>query len=70
MSDPTRIYTNGEITVEWRPELCIHCQSCAESLPKVFKPQEKPWVDMSEGTTEEIRKTVEACPSKALSLKS
>lgn len=68
MSAPTRTYTNGEITVEWRPELCIHCQACITGLPKVFDLTRRPWVDMTAATTEEIRTQVAACPSRALSL--
>lgn len=61
-------YTNGEITVNWQPEKCIHSTKCWKSLPRVFNPRAKPWVNMAGDTTEAIRTTVLNCPSGALSL--
>ena len=68
MSKPTRTYSNGEITVEWRPELCTHCGNCMNGLPLVFNPARKPWVDMRRATTGQIENQVRQCPSGALSL--
>lgn len=68
MSQPTRVYSNGEISVEWRPELCIHCQACINGLPQVFDLNKRPWVNIHGATTEEIRKQVTECPSAALSI--
>jgi len=62
-------YTNGEITVVWQPSLCIHSGVCFRSLSEVFKPRERPWVQMQNADTEAIAATVHACPSGALSLK-
>ncbi len=61
-------YTNGEITVNWQPEKCIHSTKCWKSLPRVFNPRAKPWVNMAGGSTEAIREAVLNCPSGALSL--
>jgi uncharacterized Fe-S cluster protein YjdI len=67
MSKFDKSYSNSEITVLWKPELCIHSGNCVRSLPSVFKPTEKPWITIKGGQTPEIIKTVEACPSGALS---
>lgn len=64
-----RSYTNGEITVYWQPKLCIHAGECFTQLPNVFKPQHRPWVDLSAASTEEIISTVNACPTDALTYK-
>ena len=64
-----REYTNGEITVLWQPDLCVHCEKCFIGLPKVFNPKLRPWVDIKAASTEEIKRQVEECPSKALSIK-
>ena len=37
-----REYTNGEVTVVWKPEACIHSAICVKGLGDVFKPNEKP----------------------------
>jgi uncharacterized Fe-S cluster protein YjdI len=60
-------YSNDEITVVWKPDLCIHSTNCWKSLLPVFDPRRRPWVDMSAASTERIIQTVGKCPSGALS---
>jgi uncharacterized Fe-S cluster protein YjdI len=62
-------YNNGEITVLWQPDKCIHCGNCAKGLPQVFKPREKPWIQMGNASSEDIKAQVAKCPSGALSMK-
>jgi uncharacterized Fe-S cluster protein YjdI len=62
----SRSYTNGEITVYWRPELCIHSANCLIGLPGVFDSSERPWVNIHGASSKEILKTVDTCPSRAL----
>jgi putative redox protein len=61
-------YTNDDITVVWKPELCRHAARCATQLPTVFNPSAKPWVNMDGATSQEIREQVAKCPTGALSL--
>lgn len=63
----TKEYSNGEVTVVWKPETCIHAAICAKGLPKVFQPRERPWVKIEAETTEAIVNQVKQCPSGALS---
>ena len=60
-------YSNGEVTIVWKSELCIHSGICARGLSEVFKPKEKPWINAQGATTEEIVNQVKKCPSGALS---
>lgn len=62
----TRTYTNGEVTVVWKPNLCQHSAICFRGLPKVFDPRRRPWVDPQGASTEEIVAQVQKCPSRAL----
>ena len=62
-------YSNGEITVVWKPEVCIHSANCFNGLPSVFKPKDRPWIDMGGAFSDEIRAQVAKCPSGALSIK-
>ena len=62
-------YTNGEMTVVWKPDLCEHSGNCVRGLPQVFKPGERPWVKIENASSDEIRNTVDTCPSGALSYK-
>jgi len=60
-------YSNGEVTIVWKPELCIHSGRCLRGLPEVFKPKEKPWITPEGSTSEKIVAQVKRCPSGALS---
>lgn len=62
-----KTYTNGEITVVWRPDLCTHSTKCWRGLVSVFNPKNRPWIDMQGADTATIAAQVEQCPSQALS---
>ena len=64
-----KTYSNNEITVIWKPDVCVHSTKCWKASLAVFNPNRKPWIDMSGGTTDEIIKIVNNCPSGALSFK-
>src|SRR5690606_35645448 len=66
----TKKYSNGEITVVWKPHVCIHsavCWKLPTGLPEVFNPQARPWINMEGADTERITAHVQNCPSGALS---
>ena len=63
----TKEYSNGEITVVWKQELCIHAAFCAKQLPSVFQPKEKPWIKPHQASSEKIIEQIGKCPSGALS---
>ncbi len=70
MEDITKKYTNGEVTIVWRPSICIHSKICwseGTGLKEVFNPFEKPWIKPEAATTEQIINQVKKCPSGALS---
>ena len=59
-------YTNGELTIEWKPKLCIHAAECVKALPEVYNPKEKPWLKIENATSEELKNQIKKCPSGAL----
>ena len=61
-----RKYTNSELEVHWYPELCTHVSICVQMLPSVFKPKERPWVDINAAAPEDIIRTIDECPTGAL----
>lgn len=66
MAKNDRAYSNGEITVFWKPSKCVHSTICFSQLPNVFDPLRRPWVNIHGAATAEIIRTVEDCPSGAL----
>ena len=62
-------YTNGELTVQWNPEKCIHARECVKGLPEVFSHDSKPWINMQGASSEEIKSVIDRCPSGALTYK-
>ena len=69
MKEITKKYTNGEVTIVWKPNVCIHSTVCwkgAAGLIDVFNPMEKPWIKPEGASTERIIEQVNKCPSGAL----
>lgn len=60
-------YSNGELTIVWKPKTCIHSGVCVKTLPQVYKPEEKPWIQIENASTEDLKAQVNKCPSGALS---
>lgn len=66
MPKETLKYTNGEVTVVWKPNVCQHSTLCWKGLIEVFDPRQRPWIKMDGATTERIIEQVKKCPSGAL----
>ncbi len=60
-------YVKGELTVTWKPDLCIHSKRCWQELLTVFNPRVRPWINLEAADNEAIIAQVERCPSGALS---
>lgn len=67
MPKSTFKYTNNEVTVVWKPDICIHSRICWTELREVFDPAKKPWVNIDAASTKAIIEQVKKCPSGALS---
>ncbi|MDC6362972.1 MULTISPECIES: (4Fe-4S)-binding protein [Flavobacteriaceae] len=63
----TKEYSNGEITVVWKPKLCQHAGICVKMLPQVYNPKDKPWIKAENASTHELKNQIAHCPSGALS---
>ncbi len=62
-------YTNGDITIIWKAEKCIHSGICVKTLPEVYNPNERPWIKIDNATSKELKEQVAMCPSGALTIK-
>jgi len=70
MKDITKKYSNGEVTIVWKPATCVHSTICwkqATGLPEVFNPAEHPWIKPEAAPTARMIEQVKKCPSGALS---
>ncbi len=66
-NDIIKEYTNGELTIVWKPKSCTHSGVCVKTLPKVYNPSAKPWLSIENASTEELKEQISMCPSGALS---
>lgn len=55
--------------VSWNEKACCHSGNCVKSLPNVFAVEDGHFVSRPENASEEeVRRIVDACPGKALSI--
>lgn len=59
-------YTNGEVTIIWKPEICQHAGICVRTLPLVYHPTERPWIKPENAPTDQLICQIDKCPSGAL----
>ncbi len=60
-------YEKENITIVWKPNVCIHSGVCVRELPQVYKPKEKPWIQQEHASEAELIAQIDKCPSGALS---
>ena len=65
----TKEYSNGELTIIWQADKCIHAGVCVNMLHDVYDPKGRPWIKIDNASTEELKQQIDKCPSGALSYK-
>jgi CDGSH-type Zn-finger protein len=60
-------YAGRKITIHDNRSICAHSAFCTDGLPHVFKLGKEPWIDPDAADAAEIIRTIEKCPSGALS---
>lgn len=60
-------YRGREITVYFDLGVCAHARECVSNLPAVFDTGRRPWILPDNASVEEVIRTIEKCPSGALS---
>lgn len=66
MQEKKKYYKSDKSTVSFEARKCIHAAECANGLPEVFNPNERPWVNTEGAEVERIKEVIERCPSGAL----
>lgn len=62
----THTYSNKDITITWKPDVCIHSKICWHNLRSVFDPARRPWIMPDAADTATIMAQIDKCPSGAL----
>jgi CDGSH-type Zn-finger protein len=60
-------YKGKDITIHDNRGVCAHAGRCTDGLPAVFHLNEEPWIHPDGASADEIIKTIQKCPSGALS---
>jgi uncharacterized Fe-S cluster protein YjdI len=61
-----RAYTAPGITVYYDARRCLHVASCVRSLPGVFDPKARPWIQPANAGADAVAAVVRTCPTGAL----
>lgn len=66
MSRKLHVYEGAEVTVTFDATRCIHNAHCVRTLPAVFNPAARPWVQPDQASAEHLLRAVAGCPTGAL----
>ncbi len=66
METNANVFSNSDITVTYKPCVCINAERCAKDLSNVFRNSVIPWIDLDGASTKKIIKQIRKCPSGAL----
>ncbi len=59
-------FSNSDITIIYKPSVCINAGRCAKELSDVFRTSVIPWIDLDGASSQKIIEQVKKCPSGAL----
>ena len=66
METEKNVFSKNDITVTFKPCVCIHAEKCANELSEVFRTSVIPWIHLDGTETKRIIKQIKRCPSGAL----
>jgi CDGSH-type Zn-finger protein len=66
-SDKRDNYVAEGITIHDNRGICAHAGRCTDDLSDVFRLKQEPWIHATAASTEQVKTTIESCPSGALS---
>ncbi|MCH7524381.1 MAG: (4Fe-4S)-binding protein [Bacteroidetes bacterium] len=69
METLTNVFSNEDITVTFKPCVCIHAENCAKELSEVFRTSIIPWINLDASKSKRIIEQINRCPSGALQYK-
>jgi CDGSH-type Zn-finger protein/uncharacterized Fe-S cluster protein YjdI len=66
VSDKKLVYRAQAIEVSYDVGRCIHAAECVRSLPQVFDPKAKPWINPEAADADAVATAIHRCPTGAL----
>ena len=63
----TKEFSKGNFTIVWDNNKCIHSGVCVKTLPSVYDPKARPWVQPENASVADLKAQIDKCPSGALS---
>ncbi len=66
MNDKRHEFGTDAIRVTWSKARCIHAAECVRRLGAVFRPGERPWIQLEHASADEVAEVVQHCPTGAL----
>ena len=66
METNANVFSNRDITVTFKPRVCINAERCARELSNVFRNSVIPWIDLDGASNNKIIEQIKKCPSGAL----
>lgn len=66
MSAKILVYRGEAIEVSYDVGRCIHASECVKTLPSVFDPKAKPWVNPDAASADQVAGAIHRCPTGAL----
>lgn len=66
MSRRIQRYESSSVVVTFDPSRCIHAAECVRGLPRVFDPEQRPWVRPEAADADRVAEVVTRCPTGAL----
>jgi CDGSH-type Zn-finger protein/ferredoxin len=67
IKDRRKNYVGKKVIIHDNRKICSHAAECVNNLPSVFRFDARPWISPDAEESEQIIKTIEKCPSGALS---
>jgi len=64
--DRVHEFRSQGLRITWSRKRCIHAGVCVMSLPAVFEPGRRPWIDATGARADAIARVVARCPTGAL----
>ena len=65
-AETLREYQTDQIIIRWSQSRCIHFAACVRGQPDVFDPGKRPWIQVSNAISKDLRDIVRSCPTGAL----